>query len=412
MRSSDRAKSQRRWFSRSISVLLRLPTLPTLSLLCLLPLLLAAHGCAPATRAESAGRMEIVPSPDDSTRVRVLLGGEPAAALRRRLGTAPRADELEPLFSVSVRGPQAAPQVPLLARLEWQGDREAALIPQVSLTRGLAYRAVFAGDRLSPSQPRLVADYQVPRDERSSAARVTGVYPTELVLPANLLKFYVTFSEPMAEGKVFDHARLLDAAGRVIPQAFREVELWGEDHQRLTLWINPGRTKQSLGLSESLGPVLQAERTYTLELTPGLTDQHGRPVTSRFQRSFRTTAPDRRQPRVKQWQLAPPATSRAAVTVRFPEPMDHALAARCIAVETATGRPVAGQGTVDPDGRRWSFSPAAPWRPGSYRVTAAGELEDLAGNSLFRPFETAGGSGPKPSPAPPAVHVNFRVVAP
>ena len=77
--------------------------------------------------------------------------------------------------------------------------------------------------------------------------------------------------------------------------------------------------------------------------------------------------------------------------MHYPEPLDHALAARLLRVEHSPGGPVPGAGIVSADGRTWSFTPARPWPAGRYELLAGGELEDLAGNSLYRAFETVAG---------------------
>ena len=43
-----------------------------------------------------------------------------------------------------------------------------------------------------------------------------AVYPTAETLPANHLKFYLVFPEPMREGIFLNHCRLLDARGREV----------------------------------------------------------------------------------------------------------------------------------------------------------------------------------------------------
>jgi hypothetical protein len=280
----------------------------------------------------------------------------------------------------------------------------------VPLTRGRTYVAVFDAPRLGGSfNAPLTGEYQVPADARASTATVTALFPNQAVLPANLLKFYVHFSEPMSEGKLFDYARLLDDRGKPVMQAFREVELWDDHHRRVTLWINPGRTKQALGLSESLGPVLVPNRHYALEIGAGLPDDRGRPLSRPFRLSFRTVAADHTQPGIDTWQLtAPVAGTREPLRVRFAEPLDHALAQDGLTVEAADGQHLAGQTDVDADAVGWSFTPSEPWRSGSYQLKAAGELEDLAGNSLYRPFESTGGKGSKPVAKPPVFRRDFR----
>jgi hypothetical protein len=263
---------------------------------------------------------------------------------------------------------------------------------------------LYRGGRLNQT------DVFVPADGSYSSTRVEAVYPGQGTVPANLLKFYVHFSEPMAEGHLFKHVRLLDGAGKPVKQAFREVELWEDHHRRVTMWINPGRTKQALGLSESLGPVLEPERSYTLEILAGLPDERGRPLAHTFRRHFRTAGFDREQPSITKWQIQPPATGGTEpLTLVFNEPLDHALAVDAITIETADGRRVAGTATTDPDTLRWTFRPEARWSGGYYQVVAAGVVEDLAGNSLYRPFETTTGHGPKPTTNPPDFRRDFTV---
>ena len=146
--------------------------------------------------------------------------------------------------------------------------------------------------------------YRAPVESSSSRGFVAALYPSDAEVPANLLKFYLVFSTPMAEGHLFEHLRLLDSRGRSIPQAFREVELWSDGHRRATVWISPGRTKQSLGLSETLGPVLRPRQQYTFELAPGLADTTGHRLSTGLRHPFRTVGFDHEQPRITDWRVA------------------------------------------------------------------------------------------------------------
>jgi hypothetical protein len=75
------------------------------------------------------------------------------------------------------------------------------------------------------------------------------------------------------------------------------------------------------------------------------------------------------------------------LTVVFPEPMDRALLDSLLDVTDRRGNPVAGAVEVDRDETRWRFTPREPWKPGDYRLVAATILEDLAGNTINKPFE-------------------------
>jgi hypothetical protein len=294
-----------------------------------------------------------------------------------------------------------------LASTSIAGPDAVDLTPATSLTPGATYLAVFDGPSIEPSLPRLTHRFRVAELKGTSSAKVTAIFPTQERLPANLLKFYVRFSAPMGEGRVFEHVRLLDAKGTPLRQAFRERELWAENHRRLTLWVNPGRTKKSLGLSETLGPVLFPGRNYTLEIDAGLPDQQGLPLGKAIRKRFHTESSDTGQPKIADWKLElPKAGSREPLRVTFQEPLDRALLERVVTVQRA-GKTVAGERVVAVDCRSWTFTPSARWATGEYRLVAAGELEDLCGNSLYRPFETH--TGTLPSTTPPIFERRFTL---
>lgn len=337
---------------------------------------------------------------EEDGRLHAEVNGEIIGYLRKYLGGATSGPRLDEVYYVALAN--AEPPIPVLAHLEYHGD-EARLVPNVPLSRGRTYVVVFdSGKVLGRDREPDRTKITVPPDSTASSSHVTAVYPGQETVPANLLKFYVHFSEPMSEGRLFEFARLLDGNGQPVMQAFREVELWADHHRRVTLWINPGRTKEALGLSESLGPVLEPDRSYTLEIAAGLPDEKGRPLGQTYRLPFRTTAADHTQPKIDTWQIIPPAPGiRSTLQVRFGEKLDYALAQDGISIETPDGQPFAGTLDVASDAAGFTFAPSEPWRPGSYRLKAAGVVEDLAGNSLYRPFEARSGEATKPLATPP-----------
>lgn len=234
------------------------------------------------------------------------------------------------------------------------------------------------------------------------------IYPTAEVLPANHLKFYLHFPEPMREGVFLDHCTLLDERGKPVLEPFRETELWSADRRRLTLWLHPGRQKAGVNLNVEFGPVLEARRRYTLRISGAWPTATGAPLGKEFEKSFRTGERLTARLDAAEWKItAPRAGSREPLEIRFPHPLDHALLGRCLRVVDAGGQPLDGAITTAAEERCWRFTPANAWSDGAHRVLVDTVLEDLAGNSLARPFEVDL-HAPPPRTAPPTITLGFH----
>ena len=71
-----------------------------------------------------------------------------------------------------------------------------------------------------------------------------SISPSHEILPANHLKFYLRFSEPMQQDSPWEHCKLLDVTtGDVVPRPFRHTELWNKSGDRLTVWFSPWAPK-------------------------------------------------------------------------------------------------------------------------------------------------------------------------
>ena len=94
-------------------------------------------------------------------------------------------------------------------------------------------------------------------------ARVESIDPDVDVLPANALRFAVSFSSEMEEGSAAGRIQLLDRYGSPLPGTLLEMppELWDRDRRRLTVMLEPGRIKRGLQPHEQAGPPLQEGRS-------------------------------------------------------------------------------------------------------------------------------------------------------
>jgi hypothetical protein len=273
-------------------------------------------------------------------------------------------------------------------------EDEVHFVPHFPFERDLKYRATFDLRLLDPFQAEepLTLEFMIPSEHTDFApSEVTGIFPSDGLLPENLLRFYVCFSNPMQRGRALNEILLLDSEGRPVEDALYRapVELWDRTMRRLTVLLDPGRLKRWVGPNLELGPPLKAGEKYTLEIGAGLRDMRGCLLREPFQKHFVVGDPIREPIAVETWKVQPPATGRRHPLVfMFSRSLDWALLFHAITVRSPNGSLIDGQVVVDKCERRWSFTPTKPWGAGSYQVRVAPGLEDPCGNSVTGAFDS------------------------
>lgn len=272
-------------------------------------------------------------------------------------------------------------ETPVLGRLARVGNR-VRWRPLFPLIAGQPYRAraELPGDALE-------LEFEIEPEARE-APRVISIEPAADTVPANLLRVYVQFSEPMREGRMARQVRVL-ADGEPLDGALvpAERELWSPSRDRLTLLFDPGRTKQGVGPNLQVGAPLQPGTELEVRVEPGWRSEGGGELLEPASRRWRVGPADRERPDPGHWTLEPPDGPTAPLRLTFPEPLDSALLARTLTVHTAAGEPVEGSVRVTGGGTRWGFTPVRAWARGDHRLVVAPELEDLAGNRPGRLFD-------------------------
>jgi hypothetical protein len=282
-------------------------------------------------------------------------------------------------------------------------DDEVRFIPTIPFDSDVTYRVIFDARRLGflLTEKPLMLEFLIPSDQEAPAlTEVTHIFPSSGLLPENLLRFYVCFSNSMQRGRALDEISLLDSEGQPVADALYRppVELWDRTMRRLTVLLDPGRLKRWVGPNIKLGLPLKAGQTYTLEIGSGMIDLHGRQLGERFRKRFLVTDPVREHISVESWELLPPVTgSRQALVLLFNNPLDWALLLQTITVACAEGDVIAGQVAVDQCEKRWSFTPASPWIAGTYHICVGSSLEDVCGNSITGAFDRPIGKAPHPA---------------
>jgi hypothetical protein len=280
------------------------------------------------------------------------------------------------------------------------GDHEiwgngVRFIPSLPFEAAVPLRAIL--DLRELRQPGLTTvktlEFAFPEETAAFETNVCHVYPSNDVLPENLLRFYVRFSNPMRRGRAEENIELLGPDGRSVPDVLYRapIELWDRSMTCLTVLLDPGRLKRGVGPNRMLGPPLRAGQRYTLAVGRAMIDAYGRPLHDGFNKSFSVSVPVRERIAIEEWKIRSPAMdSREALELAFQRPLDWAQLWRGITVVSKSGRAIGGQIDIDPGETRWRFTPDAPWQGDAhYSVRVVPGLEDICGNTPYGPFDGA-----------------------
>jgi len=268
----------------------------------------------------------------------------------------------------------------MLGTYSWQAG-ELTFRPRYPIAQGVLYRAVLYAGSSAAIEKTFSAPPLAPR----AATEITHVYPSAGMLPENILKLYIEFDGPMSRGFAWQHIRLLEADGSLVDLPFLEVdqELWDPGFRRMTVLFDPGRIKRGLVPNRDAGSPIEAGKQYTLVIDKSWPDANGNPLAKEIRKTFRVGPPERTGIDLKRWRIEAGKT----LAVTFPNPLDFALLSHAILVVGPGGNLVEGTAKIDRDETRWSFAPAASWKPGDYKLAIDMALEDVAGNRIGRAFD-------------------------
>jgi hypothetical protein len=222
-------------------------------------------------------------------------------------------------------------------------------------------------------------------------ATITAIHPEAEIVPLNLLKVYVQFSEPMAEGFARQGVRVENAeTGEPLDGVFLDMdpELWDPGRQRLTLLLDPGRLKRGLVPHREAGYPLEEGTSIRLRIGARFTSASGAPIAEPLSRVYKVGPAFRRPVHPSDWRLEFPGEgSSDPLRIAFDRPLDHAMLRRAFQVIDADCNAVPGIGAALPGETGWTFRPSRLWGRGPHELIVDTRLEDLAGNSLRRVFD-------------------------
>lgn len=272
------------------------------------------------------------------------------------------------------------------------GDAVLRFEPQFPLVPGQSYRVTCDLSAVPWAKRKgggFTLALAVPKPPPGPRVSIAAVYPSADRLPENTLRLYVQFSGRVKQGDIYRHVKLVRDDGKEVSHPFLEIdeELWSADGTRITLLFHPGRVKRGLQPREEEGPILEEGRRYTLTVSQEWQDLDGRPLTAEFRKTFLAGPPDDQPVEPESWSVVGPRGGTAPVIVHIAKPLDHALLGRFVTVADAAGVEVDGTVTVGGGERVVTFTPAKPWRRGTYKLVIDTRLEDVCGNRVGEPFE-------------------------
>jgi hypothetical protein len=265
-------------------------------------------------------------------------------------------------------------------------------IPHIPFERGIRFRALL--DLRVLEWPGLAEvqtlEFSFPKESGAAHTKVSHVFPSGGVLPENLLRLYVRFSNPMQRGRALESIEILGQDGTPAQDTLYRapVELWDESMTCLTILLDPGRLKRGVGPNRMLGPPLEVGQRYTLAIGRGMIDLHGHPLHEVFNKSFRVSKAVREPIAIEEWKiLPPPMGSHEPLELTFPRPLDWAQLWHGVAVVSPTGQLVNGRIDIGLGETRWRFTPEELWQAGAHNIWVASSLEDVCGNTPYGPFD-------------------------
>ncbi|MFS4469079.1 Ig-like domain-containing protein [Maribacter sp. 2210JD10-5] len=238
---------------------------------------------------------------------------------------------------------------------------------------------------------QIIGEFMVAPTRLEEKPKLEAIYPSNDTIPENLLKMYFIFSEPMQEvGNILDFITVFDNTDKSYKKVFLELpsHLWNREHNRLTLWLDPGRIKTDLIPNKREGLPVNKDHSYTLKIDKNLKSAKGIPLRQSYSKVFYVNSKDTEKPNLSKWQIGnPKKDSKDTLIIKFNEPMDAILAKETILIKNSYGRVIDGKYALSENEQQLNFYPKKPWPAGTHEIEVLSIFEDLAGNNLNHLFD-------------------------
>ncbi len=271
--------------------------------------------------------------------------------------------------------------IPVLGKII-ENETTLRFIPIVSFGWDQEYTVVYNN----------VVDYfKINLPDRYEHLSVEAVYPSASKLPSNLLKWYLEFSKPINQTRIYEHILFTNAHGDTLDKAILSLEnaLVTDNGRLLTVWIDPGRQKRDLMPNKQLGPVFEEGSKYSLIVQKKLKDREGVLMLNDFSHQFEIIKADRLQPNINVWEIEiPHPNTLSDLIIHCKESMDYGSVLGSVAIQNTRKQKIKGSWQLKDHESILIFTPTHPWDKGKCQLVINTQLEDLAGNNLNRLFDS------------------------
>ena len=267
----------------------------------------------------------------------------------------------------------------------WRADSVLTFMPAVPFTYDHTY-TLYSGETE-------IISFIIPSRPPGPSAGV-DILPSNDTLPANHLKIYLVFNQPMKEGGNGQFLELWDLTENIkVAEPFLDLrqELWSYGSDTLTIWFDPGRIKRDLIPNKKSGLVLTPGHRYEIRVLPGWMTEQGMTISSGASKTFVAGTSDRSSPITSRWLVKiPDPETKGALSVSFDEPMDPITLLNYTEIRDSHGNKLHGSFRLSGHSDILYFVPLKVWKTGVYKIIFDSRVEDFAGNRFHRLFDHEG----------------------
>ncbi len=233
---------------------------------------------------------------------------------------------------------------------------------------------------------RRTISFKAPNNDHPN---IKVISPEMDLYPANILRLYVYFDQPMSLQNPYDYISLVNQQGKTISEPFVIIPegLWDASKTRLTLFFHPGRIKRNVGPNNVIGPVFEVGNTYTLKIDSTWLGANGLSLQSPVVRTFEIGEAVRSPIQPEKWHISVPETQYSPLIISTNEKLDPVLFPKMIKVLNQQQVQVEGAWKLKAD--EWHFIPTSHWLKGKHSIKIDPTLEDICGNTVLSAFDRA-----------------------